>query len=123
MGVTIDNIRDGNGADFPKPGDNIEMHYRGCLYDEKATDKMGSQFDSSYDRGAPLPSPIGVGRLIKVIDTGWDEAVPQMSLGQKARLTITPDYGYGARGFPPVIPGNATLVFEVELMSINGKRL
>jgi FK506-binding protein 1 len=50
---------------------------------------------------------------------GWDEGVPQLSLGQKARLTVTPDYAYGARGFPPVIPANATLIFEVELIKVN----
>lgn len=60
---------------------------------------------------------IGVGQVIK----GWDEGVPQLSIGQKAKLTCTPDYAYGARGFPPVIPANSTLIFEVELLKINGK--
>lgn len=75
----------------------------------------GSKFDSSYDRGKPFECTIGVGAVIK----GWDEGVPQLSIGQKARLRISPDYGYGSRGFPPVIPPESTLIFEVELLSIN----
>ncbi|KAK0525685.1 hypothetical protein OC834_004067, partial [Tilletia horrida] len=74
----------------------------------------GSVFDSSRDRGSPFVTQIGVGRVIK----GWDEGVPQLSIGEKAKLTCTPDYAYGARGFPPVIPPNATLIFEVELLAI-----
>lgn len=83
------------------------MHYVGTLAD-------GSKFDSSRDRGTPFSTTIGVGQVIK----GWDEGVPQLSLGEKALLTITPDYGYGPRGFPPVIPPNSTLLFEVELLKI-----
>lgn len=79
----------------------------------------GSKFDSSYDRGQPFQTKIGVGQVIK----GWDEGVPQLSLGQKAKLICTPDYAYGVRGYPPVIPANSTLVFEVELLKINGKGL
>lgn len=74
----------------------------------------GSKFDSSRDRGTPFQTKIGVGQVIK----GWDEGVPQLSLGEKAVLTATPDYAYGARGFPPVIPPNSTLKFEVELIKI-----
>lgn len=76
----------------------------------------GSKFDSSRDRGQPFVTPIGVGRVIK----GWDEGVPQLSLGQKARLICTPDYAYGARGFPPVIPANSTLIFEVSQRGSKG---
>ncbi|KAJ5580864.1 FKBP-type peptidyl-prolyl isomerase [Penicillium hetheringtonii] len=121
MGVDKKVLTPGNGVDFPKKGDNIAMHYTGCLYDASKADNhfMGFKFDSSHNpgRGSPLASPIGVGRLIK----GWDEGVPQMSLGKKAILTISPDYGYGANGFPGLIPPNSTLVFEVELMKINNK--
>jgi len=108
MGVTVESISPGNGTNFPIRGDTVTIHYVGTLTD-------GKKFDSSRDRNMPFVTKIGVGQVIK----GWDEGVPQLSLGQKARLTVTPDYGYGARGFPPVIPPNATLVFEVELVKIN----
>lgn len=85
------------------------MHYVGTLLDS------GAKFDSSRDRGQPFETRIGVGQVIK----GWDEGVPQLSLGQKARLICTPDYAYGARGFPPVIPANSSLVFEVELLNFS----
>ncbi|KAJ5860704.1 FKBP-type peptidyl-prolyl isomerase [Penicillium soppii] len=114
MGVEKKILKAGNGVDFPKEGEKVAMHYTGCLYDEKAEHKMGTKFDSSRDRGEPLASPIGVGRLIR----GWDEGVPTMSLGERAILTITPDYGYGDRGFPGLIPANSTLVFDVELVKI-----
>jgi len=86
----------------------VSIHYVGTLTD-------GSKFDSSRDRHDPFVTQIGVGKVIK----GWDEGVPQLSLGEKAILTCEPDYAYGARGFPPVIPPNATLKFEVELLRIN----
>ncbi|KAJ5748656.1 uncharacterized protein N7511_010352 [Penicillium nucicola] len=113
MGVIKDTVQPGDGQNFAKPGDNISMHYTGHL-----ETKDGEVFDSSVSRGVPFQTPIGVGRVI----TGWEEGVPQMSLGEKALLTITPDYGYGARGYPPVIPPNSTLVFEVQLLAINNLR-
>ncbi|KAI8324959.1 peptidyl-prolyl cis-trans isomerase [Martensiomyces pterosporus] len=108
MGVTREIITPGDGKTFPKPGDSVTMHYTGTLED-------GAKFDSSRDRNKPFVCNIGVGQLIK----GWDEGVPQMSVGERAKLTITPDYGYGARGVPGVIPGNAQLIFDVELIRIN----
>ncbi|WP_261555556.1 FKBP-type peptidyl-prolyl cis-trans isomerase [Frankia tisae] len=108
MGVSIKVLSPGDGKTFPKKGDAVTIHYVGTLL-------SGKQFDSSRDRGEPFKTEIGVGRVIK----GWDEGVPQLSLGEKAVLTITPDYGYGPRGFPPVIPPNSDLVFEVELLAIN----
>ncbi|KAG6812113.1 FK506 binding protein proline rotamase rapamycin-binding protein [Tricholoma furcatifolium] len=87
--------------------DTVTIHYVGTL-------QSGKKFDSSRDRGDPFETEIGVGKVIK----GWDEGVPQLSLGQKAVLTATPDYAYGARGFDPVIPPNSTLIFEVELLKI-----
>ncbi|KAF8478091.1 FK506-binding protein 1A [Russula ochroleuca] len=108
MGVTINHISPGDNQHFPKVGDTVTIHYVGTLSD-------GKKFDSSRDRSLPFVTKIGVGNVIK----GWDEGVLQLSLGQKATLTVTPDYGYGARGFPPVIPPNATLIFEVELLKIN----
>jgi len=108
MAVTIEPISPGDNTNFPKGGDTVTIHYVGTLPD-------GKKFDSSRDRNIPFTTKIGVGNVIK----GWDEGVPQLSLGQKARLMVTPDYAYGARGFPPVIPPNATLIFEVELIKIN----
>jgi len=108
MGVTVDSISPGDGQNYPKAGDTVSIHYVGTLTD-------GSKFDSSRDRNAPFSTKIGVGRVIK----GWDEGVPQLSVGERAKLTITADYGYGARGYPPIIPSNATLIFDVELLKIN----
>ncbi|KAJ6467042.1 hypothetical protein DFH09DRAFT_1254294 [Mycena vulgaris] len=110
MGVTVEILTPGNGVNFPKEGDHVTLHYIGTLTD-------GSVFDSSRDRGEPFSAKLSNGKVIK----GWEEGLPQLSKGTKAILTITPDYGYGSRGFPPVIPENATLKFEVELLRINGR--
>ncbi|KAK3834853.1 MAG: hypothetical protein JOS17DRAFT_737969 [Linnemannia elongata] len=107
MGVTKTITKAGDGKTFPKIGQTVVMHYVGTLED-------GSKFDSSRDRGDPFVTPIGVGRVIR----GWEEGVPQMSLGERATLTISSDYGYGDRGYPPVIPAKATLIFDVELLEI-----
>jgi len=109
MGVEKKVLKEGDGANYPKVGDTVTMHYTGTLKDG------GKKFDSSVDRGQPFQTKIGVGQVIK----GWDEGVPTMSLGEKAVLTMTADYGYGARGAGGVIPPNADLVFEVELLKIN----
>ncbi|KAJ3081253.1 FK506-binding protein 1 [Quaeritorhiza haematococci] len=108
MGVTKELIKAGDGRNFPKKGDTVTMHYTGTLTN-------GKKFDSSVDRGQPFVTQIGVGRVIQ----GWDEGVPQMSLGEKARLIISYDYAYGERGYPPVIPPKSDLIFEVELLKIN----
>ncbi|CAE6443618.1 unnamed protein product [Rhizoctonia solani] len=108
MGVVINRLKPGDGVHFPRKGDTVTIHYVGTLLD-------GSKFDSSHDRGAPFITQIGVGKVIR----GWDEGVPLLSLGEKALLTTTADYAYGERGFPPNIPSNATLNFEVELLGIN----
>merc|ERR1711896_93246 len=100
MGVTVETITPGDGQNFPKKGDNLTMHYTGTLTD-------GSKFDSSRDRGRPFSFTIGRGEVIK----GWDEGVMQMSIGERARLTCSPDYAYGQQGYPGTIPPNATLVF------------
>jgi len=109
MGVKVETISPGDGKTFPQKGQKLQMHYCGTL-------ENGQKFDSSRDRGQPFECKIGVGQVIR----GWDEGVTQMSLGQRAKLTITPDYGYGAAGAGGVIPPNATLIFDVELIKIIG---
>lgn len=96
----------------PKAGQTANVHYTGWLSDNG---KPGKEFDSSARTGKPFSFPVGVGRVIK----GWDEAVLSMGIGEKRRLIIPPDLAYGAKGHPPVIPENATLIFEVELLSID----
>merc|ERR1711903_433449 len=108
MGVTVETITPGDGSTFPKKGDKLTMHYTGTLTD-------GSKFDSSRDKGRPFQFQIGVGQVIR----GWDEGVIQMSVGQRAKLMISSDFGYGARGAGGVIPPNADLIFDVELLGIN----
>ncbi|KAK9718784.1 Fork head 1 [Basidiobolus ranarum] len=108
MGVTRQVLKRGAGILFPKKGDRVTMHYVGTL-------ENGKKFDSSRDRGSPFQCSIGVGQVIR----GWDEAVPEMSVGEVAKLTMTGDYAYGKRGVPGVIPEDATLIFEVELLAVN----
>ncbi|KAL4787593.1 hypothetical protein BJX76DRAFT_345470 [Aspergillus varians] len=98
----------GNGHDSPKKGDTVIIEYTGCLYDESSGAEnyfMGMQFDTSQGRG-PLKTEIGVGKVI----LGWDEGVQQMTLGERAILTISSDYGYGRKGFPGLIPPDSGLV-------------
>ncbi len=98
-------------GDEPKTGQTCEMHYTGWLWQEGA---KGKKFDSSLDRGKPFKFPIGAGRVIK----GWDEGIATMKVGGKRRLRIPAKLGYGERGFPPVIPPESTLLFEVELLGV-----
>ncbi|KAF1843312.1 FKBP-type peptidyl-prolyl isomeras-like protein [Cucurbitaria berberidis CBS 394.84] len=123
MGVEKMVLKPGNGCDVPKKHDEVSMEYTGWLFDEDTPDNKGTKFDTSVGRG-DLITPIGVGRVIR----GWDEGIlgstssSPMTLGEKATLTISADYGYGARGFPGHIPADAKLIFDVELKAINGKR-
>jgi peptidylprolyl isomerase len=100
----------GTGAQ-PKQGQTAVVHYTGYLNDNGA---KGKKFDSSVDRGSPFEFPVGQGRVIK----GWDEGVASMKVGGKRTLIVPPDLGYGARGAGGIIPPNATLIFDVELLGL-----
>ena len=104
--LQIDNVKEGTGA-AAKAGDTVSVHYVGTLTN-------GEKFDSSRDRGKPFHFQLGKGQVIQ----GWDQGVAGMQVGSMRKLTIPPHLAYGERGFPPVIPANSTLVFEVELVAI-----
>lgn len=116
--VTGDGVRRPDGLKYwdlqvgtgkqAKKGSTVKVHYTGWLLDD------GSKFDSSLDRGQPFEFTIGAGQVIK----GWDEGVSGMKVGGKRQLRIPPELGYGYRGFPPVIPPNAFLIFDVELLDV-----
>ena len=99
-------LEEGDGA-VPQPGDVVAVHYAGTLED-------GTEFDNSFKRGEPIEFPLGQGAVIP----GWDEGIALLKVGDKARLTIPPELAYGANGAGSVIPPNATLIFDVELMGI-----
>ena len=103
----------GDGAEAVA-GMNVTVHYTGWLFDDAAADKKGTKFDSSRDRGDPFAFPLGAGRVI----AGWDQGVAGMKVGGQRSLVIPPELGYGARGAGGVIPPNATLVFDVELLGV-----
>ncbi len=95
-------------------GSDVTVHYTGWLYDEKAKELRGEKFDSSVDRGEPFTFLLGAGQVIR----GWDDGVAGMRVGGKRRLLIPSDFGYGRDGAGGVIPPNASLVFEVELLAV-----
>eukprot|EP00997_Jenningsia_sp_PLL12_P010342 NODE_7567_length_449_cov_43.625000_g6729_i0.p1 GENE.NODE_7567_length_449_cov_43.625000_g6729_i0~~NODE_7567_length_449_cov_43.625000_g6729_i0.p1 ORF type:complete len:119 (+),score=12.17 NODE_7567_length_449_cov_43.625000_g6729_i0:34-357(+) len=105
MGVEVAITQPGQGSAKPAKGQKVKVHYTGKLTN-------GNVFDSSVQRGEPLEFQLGVGQVIR----GWDEGIAQLTKGAKATLICSPDYAYGPNGFPPVIPPNATLVFDVELI-------
>lgn len=105
-GLQYEDMSVGTGA-TPQAGQTVVVHYTGWLTN-------GNKFDSSVDRGQPFTFPLGQGRVIK----GWDEGVASMQVGGKRKLTIPPELGYGAAGFPGAIPPNSVLVFEVELLDL-----
>jgi FKBP-type peptidyl-prolyl cis-trans isomerase FkpA len=115
-GITSLQIADsapGTGAEA-RPGMTVSVHYTGWLYDAAAPDKKGRKFDSSKDRNTPFEFPLGAGQVIE----GWDRGVAGMKVGGSRVLTIPPALGYGARGAGGVIPPNATLLFEVDLLGV-----
>ena len=96
-------------------GSMVSVHYTGWLHDPAAPDQKGRKFDSSLDRSETFRFPLGGGRVIK----GWDQGVENMKIGGKRTLIIPPELGYGAQGAGGVIPPNATLVFDVELIEVH----
>lgn len=108
-GLQVIVVEEGTGP-APQTGDVVQVHYTGTLDD-------GTKFDSSYDRGQPFEFTLGAGQVI----AGWDEGIALMKVGGKATLIIPPELGYGERGYPGVIPPNATLHFDVELVGIKGQ--
>jgi peptidylprolyl isomerase len=109
-GLQMTDTTVGKGAQ-PKQGQTAVVHYTGWLY---TNGQKGKKFDSSVDRGQPFEFPVGAGRVIK----GWDEGVASMKVGGKRTLVIPPQLGYGDRGAGGVIPGGATLIFDVELLGV-----
>jgi FKBP-type peptidyl-prolyl cis-trans isomerase FkpA len=103
--MKTEKITSGTGAS-PKKGETVTVHYTGWLTD-------GTKFDSSQDRNEPFSFVLGTGQVIQ----GWDQGVAAMRVGDKVKLTIPPDLAYGRAGYPGAIPPNATLIFEVELLS------
>ena len=104
--LQIENLKPGTGAEAVE-GKTVSVHYVGTLTD-------GSKFDSSRDRGQPFDFRLGAGQVIR----GWDQGVAGMKVGEVRKLTIPHELAYGDRGYPPVIPPRATLVFEVELLGV-----
>ncbi|XP_015784616.1 12 kDa FK506-binding protein [Tetranychus urticae] len=107
MGVEVQTIQAGDCTNYPQSGQTVVVHYTGTL-------ENGKKFDSSRDRGKPFKFRIGKGEVIK----GWDQGVARMSVGERAKLICSPDFAYGSKGHPGIIPPNSTLIFDVELLGL-----
>ena len=126
FGLTLTGYADASSGEFIKidiktgtgkeatAGKVVSVHYTGWLFDKSAADNKGKKFDSSRDRPGNLTFPLGTGRVIK----GWDQGVQGMKVGGQRTLMIPPSMGYGARGAGNIIPPNAILIFDVELMAV-----
>ena len=112
-GLTKIDVKVGTGKEAT-PGKMVSVHYTGWLFDKSAADNKGKKFDSSRDRPGNFTFPLGAGRVIK----GWDQGVQGMKVDGQRTLIIPSSMGYGARGAGSIIPPNATLVFDVELMGV-----
>ena len=112
-GLQYEDSTAGGGAEATA-GQHVKVHYTGWLYDPTASNNRGKKFDSSKDRGQPFSFGLGQGQVIQ----GWDEGVQGMKVGGTRVLIIPAELGYGARGAGGVIPPNATLVFEVDLLGV-----
>lgn len=108
MGVVFEELQKGDDRTFPKTGQTVQVHYTGTL-------QNGKVFDTSRDRGKPFSFILGKGQVIK----GWEENIPKMSLGQRVRLTCPAEYAYGKTGYPGVIPPDATIIFDIELLKLS----
>ncbi|PZR17304.1 MAG: peptidylprolyl isomerase [Archangium gephyra] len=106
MPLQIEDLQVGTGKEA-KPGQSVSVHYTGTLTN-------GSKFDSSRDRNESFEFALGAGMVIK----GWDQGIAGMKVGGRRKLTIPPELGYGPMGYPPVIPPNSTLIFDVELLEV-----
>mmetsp|Transcript_13324 Transcript_13324/g.21783 ORF Transcript_13324/g.21783 Transcript_13324/m.21783 type:complete len:114 (+) Transcript_13324:334-675(+) len=104
--VTVEIFSAGDGVNYPKKGQTVTIHYTGYLAD-------GTRFDSSRDRGKPFKFKLGAEQVIE----GLDEGVSQLSVGERAKMVLPSELGYGDRGFPGLIPSNSTLIFDVELIT------
>ncbi len=112
--LIVENVEPGSGVPAAA-GAQVSVHYTGWLYDGAREDTRGTQFDSSRDRAEPFAFQLGAGQVIP----GWDQGISGMRVGGRRTLTIPPALGYGAAGAGDVIPPNATLVFDVELLAID----
>jgi peptidylprolyl isomerase len=106
--VTMDKIIEGDGKTIPRKGNIVTVDYIGTLYES------GKKFDSTLDRKKPFKFRVESGEVIR----GWDQGIVQMSKGERSRMTIPPSLAYGEKGFPGLIPGNETIVFEVSLLDV-----